>query len=607
MISPTPLKMWMSVFVMATALFLAAYTVQRYFQQHRQHLLVAFAAHMVAILLFQAITFSETVVESPELMLRLINLSTAVFIWLALYTLLWFVLVYSDNEAWVNQWTVGAAGVQILLLATVVTVWPEFLYEVDGVSSEGTVTVFGLTTVEYTALERQLTWRFQAIAAVGIAAHLTAGAILGRYLYNKRAVVSTGHLLTLLVAFLTPSVVVGLTTIQLIPVGAGFTDLGLAITAIAFGTAVFRYRLLNLGSIGRDLTITSMTDPVVIVDTDSRVVDSNPAARLLAGHDTAAGMRLGQFFDQFPSVIEAIHAAGTGHEVAIESGTTEQQFQLQLTPITDRYDEVVGQLIVLRDITQLKSRERTLEHQNDRLEKFASVVSHDLRNPLSIAQGYAELAETTGEPSHFVTLHDAHERMETMIEELLILAQTGNSVDETEPVWLSDHVNKTWKTTDTQTSTLDNTIPETYQLPANPDLLQHIFENLFRNAAEHGSASSQSSSTPENAADHGSNQQTESAGTDPLVVTVGLLTREGSTEGFYVEDNGDGIPSTIREQIFDHGYSGGDGTGFGLSIVHDFVVAHGWQIAVAESDAGGARFEIKLRDNTSTGVQHTRN
>ena len=447
-----------------------------------------------------------------------------------------------------------------------------------------------LTTVEYTALERQLTWRFQAIAAVGIAAHLTAGAILGRYLYNKRAVVSTGHLLTLLVAFLTPSVVVGLTTIQLIPVGAGFTDLGLAITAIAFGTAVFRYRLLNLGSIGRDLTITSMTDPVVIVDTDSRVVDSNPAARLLAGHDTAAGMRLNQFFDQFPSVVKAIHATEIGHEVMLKSDTTEQRFQLQLTPITDSYDEVVGQLIVLRDITKLKSRERTLEHQNERLEKFASVVSHDLRNPLSIAQGYAELAETTGDPSHFGTLHDAHDRMQTMIEELLILAQTGNSVDETEPVWLSDHVNKTWKTTDTQTATLDNTIPETYQLPSNPDLLQHIFENLFRNAA-----------------DHGSNQQTESADTDPLVVTVGLLTREGSTEGFYVEDNGDGIPSTIREQIFEHGYSGKDGTGFGLSIVHDFVVAHGWQIAVAESDAGGARFEINLRDNTFTGVQHTRN
>ena len=172
--------MWMSVFVIATALFLAAYTVQRYFRQHRQHLLVAFAAHMVAILLFQAITFSETVVESPELMLRLINLSTALFIWLALYTLLWFVLVYSDNEAWVNRWTVSAAGGQILLLAAVVTVWPEFLYEVDGVSSDGPVTVFGLTTVEYTVLDRQLTWRFQAIAAVGIAAHLTAGAILGK-------------------------------------------------------------------------------------------------------------------------------------------------------------------------------------------------------------------------------------------------------------------------------------------------------------------------------------------------------------------------------------------------------------------------------------------
>ena len=50
------------------------------------------------------------VVESPDVMLRVINLSTAVFIWLALYTLLWFVLIYSDNQRWVNRWTVEAAG-----------------------------------------------------------------------------------------------------------------------------------------------------------------------------------------------------------------------------------------------------------------------------------------------------------------------------------------------------------------------------------------------------------------------------------------------------------------------------------------------------------------
>ncbi len=568
--------MWMSVFVICTALFLAVYTFQRYFDANRQNLLVAFAAHMVAIVLFQTATFTEMVVESPDVMLRVINLSTAVFIWLALYTLLWFVLIYSDNEQWVNRWTVGMAGVHILTLVSIVTVWPEFLYDVDGVISQGSITVFGLTTIEHTVLDRQLTWRFQVLAALGIAAHLTAGGILGRYLYDKRAVVSTGHVLTLIVAFVTPSFVVGLTTIQLLPLGAGFTDLGLGITAIAFGTAVFRYRLLDIGSIGRDLTIRSLTDPVVIVDIENRVVDSNPAARLLVGHETANGMDLDQFFEEYPSVFERLQEDVSGEEVTLVFDTTEQLFQFQVTPITDSYDEVVGKLVVLHNITELKERERTLEQQNERLEKFTSVVSHDLRNPLSIAQGYAELAETTGDPSHFATLHDAHKRMQTMIEELLILAQTGDTIEETELISVADHVRNTWKTTDTKDAQLDLKIPDTYELSTNPELLQHIFENLFRNAAEHGSK-----------------QQAESVDTAATVmITTGVINREGSMGGFYVEDDGTGIPPGIRDRIFDHGFSGGDGTGFGLSIVADFVAAHGWQIEASESETGGARFEI---------------
>lgn len=578
MVSPTPLKMWMSVFVICTALFLAAYSLQRYFDANRQNLLVAFAAHMIAIILFQAATFSEMVVESPDVMLRVINLSTAVFIWLALYTLLWFVLLYSDNERWINRWTVGLAGVHILALVTVVTVWPEFLYDVDGVVSQGSITVFGLTTVEHTVLDRQLTWRFQVLAVLGIAAHLTAGGVLGRYLYDKRAVISTGHVLTLIVAFVTPSFVVGLTTVQLLPLGAGFTDLGLGITAIAFGTAVFRYRLLDIGSIGRDLTVDSMTDPIVIVDTDDRVVDSNPAARQLVGHETASGIGLERFFEEYPSVFERLRDDANGEEVALMLDTTEQLFRLQVTPITDSYDEMVGRLVVLHNITELKDRERTLERQNKRLERFTSVVSHDLRNPLTIAHGYAELAETTGEPSHFATLHDAHERMETMIEELLILARTGDAAEETEPILVADHVIKTWETTDTKGAQLDLEIPETYEITANPDLLQHVFENLFRNAAEHGAE-----------------QRTGSVETGSTVtITTGVIEREESIVGFYVEDDGNGIPPEIRERIFDHGFSGGGGTGFGLSIVGDFVAAHGWQILASGSETGGARFEILI-------------
>jgi signal transduction histidine kinase len=74
-----------------------------------------------------------------------------------------------------------------------------------------------------------------------------------------------------------------------------------------------------------------------------------------------------------------------------------------------------------------------------------------------------------------------------------------------------------------------------------------------------------------------------------VTVTVGSL-----EEGFYVEDDGPGVPEAEREDVFDAGYTTSDtGTGFGLSIVHEIATAHGWEVSVTESDAGGARFEFR--------------
>ena len=102
---------------------------------------------------------------------------------------------------------------------------------------------------------------------------------------------------------------------------------------------------------------------------------------------------------------------------------------------------------------------------------------------------------------------------------------------------------------------------------------------------EHGSADS---AAAPHAAEHGS-----TAG--DLRVRVGTL-----PDGFYVADDGPGIPEADRGQVFDAGYSATDGgTGFGLNIVQRVADAHGWEIGVTESEAGGARFEIT---GVTTGV-----
>jgi PAS domain S-box-containing protein len=218
--------------------------------------------------------------------------------------------------------------------------------------------------------------------------------------------------------------------------------------------------------------------------------------------------------------------------------------------------------------TVLRRRERELARQNERLEEFATVVSHDLRNPLSIAQGYTGLARDAVEAGDAATAADyferverAHERMDDLIGDVLSLAREGQRVGETERVDLGDAARESWAAVDTRDACL--TVDDDRPVAADPDRLASLLENLFRNAVEHGG--------------------------DAVRVTVGA-----TDEGFYVADDGPGIPADERDRVFERGYSTGDtGTGFGLSIVREIVEAHGWSVAVGEADAGGARIDVR--------------
>ena len=219
-----------------------------------------------------------------------------------------------------------------------------------------------------------------------------------------------------------------------------------------------------------------------------------------------------------------------------------------------------GVMVNVRDITERKRREHELERKNQRLDEFASVLSHDLRNPLNVAQGRLELARETCDCEHFEPIDRAHRRMESLIDDLLTLAREGTAVTDREPVDLSEMATTSWASVDTEAATI---VVETDRtVLADESRLQQVFENLFRNAVEHG-------------------------GND-VTVTLGEL-----DDGFFVEDDGAGIPAADQPKIFDAGYSTSDeGTGFGLSIVKEIIEAHEWEIRVTEGSHGGARFEI---------------
>lgn len=199
--------------------------------------------------------------------------------------------------------------------------------------------------------------------------------------------------------------------------------------------------------------------------------------------------------------------------------------------------------------------------------RVARVLSHDLRNPLDVAKARLRAARETGADEHFEHIGDAHERMERIIEDVLTLSRGAEYIDPGDTVELENIVESAWETVETESATLiiADELPTTI---ADSDRIERLFENLFRNAMEHG---------------------------DNPAVTVGPL--DNAAAGLYVADNGPGIPSEQQSLIFEPGYSSHDhGTGLGLSIVKRIAEAHGWTID-AKNDDSGARFEIRGMDS----------
>jgi signal transduction histidine kinase len=209
--------------------------------------------------------------------------------------------------------------------------------------------------------------------------------------------------------------------------------------------------------------------------------------------------------------------------------------------------------------------ERELEHQHAadrlaRLDEFAGVLSHDLRNPLNVAQGRLAAASETGDPADFEAVDESLDRMEALVTDALAVARQGRPVTDYESVPLGAVVRDCWRVVDSADATLRVDTDRTVR--ADRSRLQQVFENLVRNAVQH-------------------------AGPEVTVLVDDL------SDGFSVADDGPGIPPEQRDEVLESGVTTAeDGIGFGLSIVQSIAEAHGWTVAVTEGELGGARFEF---------------
>ncbi len=291
-------------------------------------------------------------------------------------------------------------------------------------------------------------------------------------------------------------------------------------------------------------------------------------------------------FEASETVIRKLHYDDAKSEALIPLGT--RGVMTFGTERLDDFDVYYAQLLAANTAAALdraerederKVYQRELERQNERLEEFASVVSHDLRNPLNVAQGYLDLYRSTGDEDHLTRVERAHDRMANIVKDVLTLARQGQTVSETKPVSGKTITMNAWSSVETGAATLDSSWNST--IDADESRLQQLLENLFRNAI-----------------DHGNPDVTIRVGELIGVVGGGVLRQKSATAtdiplGFFVEDDGPGVPAAARESVFESGYSTAkSGTGLGLTIVRQIAEAHGWEVSLAEAENGGARFEF---------------
>ena len=321
--------------------------------------------------------------------------------------------------------------------------------------------------------------------------------------------------------------------------------------------------------------VENTAEGLLTIDDESNIVHANPAVEDILGYAPeelvgSSKMKI------IPERLEPVHAQALDRYV--ETGERNIDWDGIELPALHKDGHEVPTLIslrehrhegeqyftgIIRDISERKERENRIQEQRDRLDEFADILAHDIRNPLSVAQGYTEIAREDHDIPELEKVSESLTRIDDLVADVLELSKKGQSIGTTRPVDIEASVRESWGIVETGDATL-RVDPGVGSVDADASRFQELLENLFRNAVEHG--------------------------TGEVTVRVGRLD-DGT--GIYVADDGPGIAASVRSEVFDHGYSTSDeGTGYGLSIVSRIVEGHGWEIEVTESDEGGTRFEI---------------
>lgn len=258
------------------------------------------------------------------------------------------------------------------------------------------------------------------------------------------------------------------------------------------------------------------------------------------------------------------------------------EFPIEINAREIRFGDQRMRVAVVRDITERKRSEAEREQLIAELNAFAHTVAHDLKNPLSLIVAYADLLHDDLERQPLERLHEyigglleGAQKMERIIDELLLLAQTHQGAVAAMPVQMGDIVAEACRVLHPAIERVGARITVQAEWP--PALgygpwLEHVWTNYLGNALKYGG--------------------------DPPRIELGADEQPEGMVRFWVRDYGHGISAEQREEIFEPFKRGQrvrrDGYGIGLSIVQRIVTRLDGRVGVESVEGGGSTFYFTL-------------
>ncbi|MFA6363788.1 histidine kinase N-terminal 7TM domain-containing protein [Methanoregula sp.] len=355
--------------------------------------------------------------------------------------------------------------------------------------------------------------------------------------------------------------------------GQDFTPLMFTLSGIIVAFGILKYRLFSLTPVAYSRVFRTITDGVVVTDSEGRIIEVNPAAetvfaspaRVLVARNVDEFLPHGTTFSE---LCKRKPVSGPA-EIAFnrEEGTT-LYYDTYCMPLNPDFPKKNGYLLILMDVTRRKRAETSLEDAHRKLSLMSNITRHDILNQITGVNCFLEMSATLATTREQAEYVEKEKQVTKKIEQQIEFAREYQNIGVEIPRWqeVTYVLSRVTCQTDTGPQIIVRVPPcEVYADP----MLEKVFFNLISNARNYGET-----------------------------LTRITITGETDRKNFRIicEDDGVGISAEDKLRLFTRGF--GKSTGLGLFLSREILSITGISITENSEPGKGARFVILVPAGT---------